>query len=144
MSQDTPVIIAAVDQSEILEPVVKRAKHLTDCLNGELIVLHVISGKGSSMVNASYSDMVLGTFDDKELEVEEQIRQLLARRLELIGVEPGCLQLAEGSPAKTVERYLEERDAYMLVVGQPKAMLSSVTTNMAKKAACDVYIVRVS
>ncbi len=144
MSQDTPVIIAAVDQSEILEPVVKRARHLADCLNGELIVLHVISGKGSSMVNASYSDMVLGTFDDKELEVEEQIRQVLARRLELIGVEPDCLQLAEGSPAKTVERYLEEHDASMLVVGQPKAMLSSVTTNMAKKAACDVYIVRVS
>ncbi len=143
MSHNPPVIIAAVDQSDMLEAVVARARHLAECQNGTLIVLHVIPEKGSSLFNASYGDLVIGGIDEKAVEIEEQVRLDLIPRLESVGVKASALQLVTGTPAKAVQEQLEHSGADMLVVGQPKARLGSVATNMAKNAVCDVYIVRV-
>jgi len=141
-NEQTPIIIAAIDQSEMLESVVARAQHLATCLKGTLIVLHVVTEKMESLANASYGDFVLGSVDESIMDVEDAVRNKLALRLESVGVKRSTLELIGGAPAKAVQEQLKLRDASMLVVGQPKSRLGSVATSMAKHAACDVYIVR--
>lgn len=138
-----PLIIAAIDTSEILEPVVTRAKKLSTCMDANLVIMHVVKDKSANLSNASYGDMVLGGIDEADIKIEDELRNTLASRLEAVGVNGSLLEIVAGSSAaKTVQEELEKRAADILIVGQPKAMLSSVTTNMAKNAACDVYIVR--
>lgn len=140
----TPLIIAAIDSSDILEPVVTRADSLAKCIDATLVIMHIVKEKSANLSNASYGDMVLGGIDEEEIKVEDEVRNKLASRIEALGVNSNLLEIVAGSSAgKTVQDELEKRNADLLIVGQPKAMLGSVATNMAKHAACDVYIVRV-
>ena len=134
--------MAAIDQSEMLEMVVERAQQLATCLKGTLIVLHVVTEKMESLANASYGDLILGSVDQTIMEAEDAVRNEIGRRLESVGVKSSVLELIGGAPAKAVQEQLKQRNAVMLVVGQPKSRLGSVATSMAKHAACDVYIVR--
>jgi len=55
MSTDTPLIIAAVDTSSFLEPVVQCANRMAQCLDARLVVLHVFPAKSANFANeASY------------------------------------------------------------------------------------------
>jgi nucleotide-binding universal stress UspA family protein len=140
----TPLIIAAIDSSDILEPVVTRADKLARCMNATLVIMHIVKEKSANLSNASYGDMVLGNIDDEDIKIEDDMRNKLAIRIDALGVNSSLLEIVAGSSVgKTVQDELEKRNADLLIVGQPKAMLGSVATNMAKHAACDVYIVRV-
>ncbi len=144
-TETQPLIIAAVDSSSFLEPVVERANHIAGCMQARLLVLHVYPAKSASLANeASYGDMTLRSYEEQDLEEEVKIRAELEPRLEAVGVKPSVLEVVGGSPAQTVEEQIEKRQASLLVVGQPKARLGSLTTKMVKGAPCDVYIVRVN
>ena len=144
MSDKAKQVVAAVDASPYFEPVVRRAQKLADCLDASLTVLHVMSDKTPSMANEfSYGDLVLGGYDNEVLVVEERIKQAFEDRLRNAGLTEPELLIVAGSPARTISDYLDEHDAALLVVGQPKAHLGSVATKLVKRASCDVYICRV-
>jgi len=139
-----PLIIAAIDSSDILEPVVSRADNIAKCMDGTLVIMHIVKEKSANLSNASYGDMVLGGIDEEDIKIEDDLRHKLAARIDALGVNSNLLEIVAGSSAgKTVQDELEKRHADLLIVGQPKAMLGSVATNMAKHAVCDVYIVRI-
>ncbi len=143
MSDEDALIIAAVDESECLEPVLRRAARLAQCFGGRLVALHVYPARSASLVNdESYGDLALHSAEQRDLQAELQLRNRLESRLAALGVRPGVLELLEGSPAATIAREVETRQAGILVVGRPKARLGSVATKLAKTAACDVHIVR--
>ncbi|MCG6934825.1 MAG: universal stress protein [Proteobacteria bacterium] len=144
MSTDTPLIIAAVDTSSFLEPVVQCANRMAQCLDARLVVLHVFPAKSANFANeASYGDMTLRSNEEQDLEAEVKLRQELEPRIKALGINPSVLEIMGGSAARTIDEQLEKREADLLVLGQPKSRLSSVATKMAKNASCDVYVVRV-
>ena len=145
MPGDKPLIIAAVDASPFLEPVVERASRLAECLDARLIVLHVFPAKSANLVNeASYGDMKLRSDEEQDLEAEVKLRQEIEPRIRALGISTPVLEVIGGAAARTIGEQLEKRNADLLVLGQPKARLGSVATKMARNAACDVYIVRSS
>lgn len=144
MSDDAPLVIAAVDTTLFLEPVVQRANHLAQCLDARLLVLHVYPAKSVNLANAASSgDMTLKSYEEQDMEAEAKLRQELEPRLKAVGLNSVVLEIAGGSVVRTIEEQLEKHHADLLVLGQPKALLGSVATKMTKNAACDVYIVRV-
>jgi len=143
MSDDETVIIAAVDASPFLEPVVGRANRLAECLDARLVVLHVFPAKSANLVNeGSYGDRKLRSEEQQDLEIEVKLRREIEPRIQALGISISVLEVIGGAPVRTIEEQLEKRNADLLVLGQPKARLGSVATKMAKNAACDVYIVR--
>lgn len=145
MTDDSPLIIAAVDESPFFEPVVQRAQHMATCMQAGLMILHVYPARSVNYANeASMGDLTLRSNEERDLDEEVKLRARLEPRLEAIGVKPSALEIVGGTPARTVEEVLEKRHASLLVVGQPKAWLGSLATKMVKNASCDVYIVRVS
>ena len=145
MTDTSPLMIAAVDESPFFEPVVQRAHHMAGCMQSRLVVLHVYPARSANYANeASMGDLTLRSNEDRDLEEEVKIRQRLEPRLEAIGVKPSVLEIVGGTPARTVEEMVNKRGATLLVVGQPKARLGSLATKMVKNAPCDVYIVRVN
>lgn len=144
MSTETPLIIAAVDASPFLEPVVQRANQMAQCLDARLVVLHVYPAKAVNLINdASYGDMTLRSNEEQDLEAEARLRQEIEPRIKALGVSTSVLEILGGSAARTIDEQLEKRGADLLVIGQPKARLGSVATKMTKNAACDVYVVRI-
>ncbi len=143
MSDTQPLIIAAVDTSPFLEPVVQRAHNMAECLQARLVVLYVYPARSANLINdASYGDIALRSYEEQDLEEEVKIRADLEPRIEAAGAKPSALEVIGGTPSQTVVEQIEKRQAGLLVVGQPKARLGSLTTKMVKNAPCDVFIVR--
>lgn len=138
-------ILLATDFGPLSERAARRAKHVAECHNAKLHVLHVVE---EVVLYGEDIDMMLGDpliNNEKMFELAEERMQDLA---ESVGFTDEVERIVVwGNPKSTVISWAQEHETDLIVVGSHghnaiELFLGSVSNSITHQSVCDVLIVR--
>ena len=144
---DTPAyqqLLLAVDFAPETDPVVERARQLTEHCQARLMLLHVVEH-----LPMSYSgDLVLPDDFDLERELLEVAKKQMAALGERLGVPAGDRHIEIGATGRTILRLASDLKADLIILGSHgrhglAALLGSTARTVLNGAGCDVLAVRI-
>lgn len=143
MSYEKGCVLAALSLSDELESIAERARQLAQSLNLSLLFVHVVDDTALfDYANSfSLSGLISGQYDEDESNKELMARQMIEKRLALLG-ESEKLEIRAGACAETIETLARQRQSSIIVLGQPEKHFGSIIMHIARYAPCDVHIVR--
>ena len=136
-------ILLAIDLTEECRRVARRARRLTDALDAELHVVHVIEP-----LSLAYGGDVPMDLTSVQDQIHEQARFHLADFAEAFNIDAGNRHLVFGRPESEIHRLAEDENMDLIVVGSHgrhglALLLGSTANGVLHGASCDVLAVRV-
>lgn len=141
-----PVVLAAVDASEVSEPVIQRAALLATAMGATLHVAHVVDGVALAAITLGGSPLLMPN-SARLIQQGWQTVERLCAPLEDRGQDVAKHVLV-GEPRVRLLQLATDLEAEVLVIGTHdpgKAALllfGSVASELARKAPCAVFVVR--
>ena len=116
MTQDTPVLLVAVDGSDCSERALFEAANLASLMGASIVLAHVVDWSDYSFINAIEIEERAKMRKQEEKHAREDI---LAPALEFLnskGIE-AAEDLRFGHPPRTLAKMAEESEAKMIIAG---------------------------
>lgn len=138
-------ILAAVDFSEVTEPVIEQAVELARCLNAELTLLHVAAPE-PDFVGYDVGPQSVRDSRARELRHEHRGLQARAEALTESGL-PTTALLVAGSTVDTILHEADRFDSRLIVIGSHghgavyQALVGSVSAGVVKASRRPVLII---
>jgi nucleotide-binding universal stress UspA family protein len=135
-------VIACVDDSDVTASVIGVARKLADALGLELVLLHVAARTDAPGVSAAPGGQ--RRLHEEELKDGGELLEKVAREAGLEGVRR---RLASGPAADLIVAACADERAELVVLGShgrgglKRALLGSVSTNVAARASCPCVVV---
>ncbi|MDJ0508446.1 MAG: universal stress protein [Crocosphaera sp.] len=149
-------ILVAVDNSPIAQPVIDVALALAKALDGELMLLHVLSQNGGDSpisfapYASSYSIDLIEKFQEDWKQYQQESLQKLAtwiKQAEEAGVKSNLRQ-EMGNPGPIICSVAHEWGAELIIMGRrghsmtSELLLGSVSSYVIHRSHCSVHIVQ--
>lgn len=137
-------ILLAVDFFEQCDAVIERARHLAECYQARLSVVHVVDSL--PITDAGYGADIPFNLD-LTAELMESAKKRLAELAKKLGIPENSQWLEMGSPKIEIIRVAEENKVDLIVVGSHgrhglALLLGSTANGVLHHARCDVLAVR--